>query len=181
VANEAHRPVDLARRPGIATRDAATYTCRYADSDLTSASASAFNAGLYADWATVYAKTIGANTCGESNALNGSSGGAPSELATNPYSYWALAHTALAFAVDLGAPGATESWQRLVSASNYAPATSGIFHLVCRASVVRSIEMKRREFIAGTAGLIGSVLPVIGRSQSKPCPPPRCTSAEDLL
>lgn len=32
--------------------------------------------------------------------------------------------------------------------------------------------MKRREFIAGTAGLIGSVLPVIGRAQNKPCPPP---------
>jgi len=33
--------------------------------------------------------------------------------------------------------------------------------------------MKRREFIAGTAGLIGSVLPGIGRAQSKPCPPDR--------
>jgi hypothetical protein len=106
---------------GYCYRDAATYTCRYADSDLTSGSTTAFNAGLYADWATVYAKTIGANNCGASNALNGSSGGAPAELSTNPYSYWALAHTALAFAVDLGAPGATEGWQRLVSASNYAP------------------------------------------------------------
>jgi hypothetical protein len=106
---------------GYCYRDAATYTCRYADSDLTSASTSAFNAGLYSDWAAVYAKTIGANTCGTSSALNGSSGGAPSELSTNPYSYWALAHTALAFAVDLDAAGAAEGWQRLVSASNYAP------------------------------------------------------------
>jgi hypothetical protein len=106
---------------GYCYRDAATYTCRYADSDLTGASTSAFNAGLYPDWATVYAKTIGTNTCSTSSALNGTSGGAPSEMSTNPYSYWALAHTALAFAVDLAAPGARDAWQRLVSASNYAP------------------------------------------------------------
>lgn len=31
--------------------------------------------------------------------------------------------------------------------------------------------MKRREFIVGTAGLIGTVLPLVGRGQAKPCPP----------
>jgi len=33
--------------------------------------------------------------------------------------------------------------------------------------------MKRREFMACTAGLMGSVLPVIGRAEDKPCPPDR--------
>jgi hypothetical protein len=106
---------------GYCYRNAAEYTCRYADTDLTSATTPAFNAGLYPDWATVYAKTVGTNTCGSSSALNGGSGSEPTEMSSNPYSYWALAHTALAFAVDLGAAGAAEGWQRFVSASNYSP------------------------------------------------------------
>jgi hypothetical protein len=32
--------------------------------------------------------------------------------------------------------------------------------------------LKRRDFLAGTAGIVGTALPVIGSSQVKPCPPP---------
>jgi hypothetical protein len=102
-------------------RDASRYTTKYADTDLTGAATSSFNAGLYPDWATVYARTVGTNNCSASNSLNGVSGSSPAEMSTNPYSYWALAQTALAFAVDLGAAGAADGWQRFVSASNYAP------------------------------------------------------------
>ena len=111
----------MGTQSGFCYRDAATYTVRYASTDLSGTSAATFNAGVYADWATVYANTIGANTCGSSSALNGGSGSEPTEMSSNPYSYWALAHTALAFAVDLGAAGAAEGWQRFVSASNYSP------------------------------------------------------------
>jgi hypothetical protein len=106
---------------GYCYRDASLYTTRYASTDLTSATTPAFNSGLYPDWATVYLNTVGQNTCSASNALNGGSGSDPSALSTNPYSYWALAHTALAIAVDVGAPGAVDGWRRLVSASNYSP------------------------------------------------------------
>jgi hypothetical protein len=32
--------------------------------------------------------------------------------------------------------------------------------------------MKRRDFLTGSAGLAGALLPMVGRTQSKPCPPP---------
>lgn len=32
--------------------------------------------------------------------------------------------------------------------------------------------MKRRQFLIASAGVVGSTLPLIGRAQSKPCPPP---------
>ncbi len=111
----------MGTQAGYCYRDAATYTCRYASSDLSGQSIPAFNAGVYADWATVYANTIGANSCNSSSALNGSSGSEPTALSTDAYPYWGLVHTALAFAVDLGAPGAAAAWARFVAASNYSP------------------------------------------------------------
>lgn len=32
--------------------------------------------------------------------------------------------------------------------------------------------MKRRDFLLGTAGIVGTTLPALGHAQSKPCPPP---------
>jgi len=80
-----------------------------------------FNAVLYPDWATVYSKNYGANSCDTSTVLQGSSGSAPADLSTVPYPYWGLAHAALAYAVDLGYPGAAQAWARYVAAANYAP------------------------------------------------------------
>jgi len=106
---------------GYCYRDAANYTCRYAGTDLSSQDNAGFNTGLYRDWASVYSSTIGTNTCDSGTNLRGSSGSEPTILSTDPYSYWALAHTALAFAVDLGVPGASAAWARFTSASNYSP------------------------------------------------------------
>lgn len=111
----------MGTQSGFCYRDAATYTVRYASTDLSGTSAATFNAGVYSDWATVYTNTVGTNTCNASTTLNGSSGGAPSILSTDGYPYWGLVHTALAFAVDLGITGASDAWTRYTSAPNYAP------------------------------------------------------------
>lgn len=111
----------MGTQSGYCFRDAATYALRFADADYSSSSAASFNSGLYADWATVYARSLGTNTCSASNALNGDSGDDPSILSTAGYTYWGLVQTALAFAVDLGTTGASDAWSRLISASNYAP------------------------------------------------------------
>lgn len=41
------------------------------------------------------------------------------------------------------------------------------------AEPIGDLHMKRREFLASTAGLIGSTLPVVGHTLSDPCPPSR--------
>lgn len=102
-------------------RDAATYTCAVAPTNLQGQPIDAFNRGLYSSWGQVYANQFGENTCNASTALNGGSGGAPGILSTDPYPYWGLVHVAIAYAVDLEAPGAFQAWQRLVNASNYSP------------------------------------------------------------
>jgi hypothetical protein len=112
----------MGTQSGYCYRQAANYTCRYADTNLSGVAVATFNASVYADWATVYTKTFGvANTCDSSTALGGSSGGDPLVMSTDPYPYWGLVHSALAYAVDVGAPGASAAWTRLIGASNYSP------------------------------------------------------------
>jgi hypothetical protein len=111
----------MGTQTGFCYRNAANYTVRYASTDLTGSSAAAFNAGVYSNWATVYANTIGANNCDSGTTLSGTSGADPTIMSTEAYPYWGLIHTALAFAVDLGVSGASDSWARFTSAPNYSP------------------------------------------------------------
>jgi hypothetical protein len=91
---------------GYCYRDAAYYTPAVAEPNLSNISnftAAAFNAGVYPDWATAYAKTaffdtngnwvgppIG-DTCDASTALRGLSGALPSQMLRDEGSYWAVA------------------------------------------------------------------------------------------
>lgn len=68
-------------------------------------------------WGQVYTATFGVPNTNCSTILQGSSGGAPS---TAPFQgYWGVVLVAIAYAVDHGAAGASESWSRLNSASNW--------------------------------------------------------------
>lgn len=103
-------------------RNAATYYLRIAATNLQSESNATFNAGVYSNWGQVYVATMEqANSCNSGTTLEGTSGSDPADLSTAAYPYWGLAHTALAFAVDIGAVGASEAWSRFVAATNYAP------------------------------------------------------------
>jgi len=69
---------------------------------------------FYNNWGQVFTATYGTSSCG--NTLLGSSGGAPEAAATG---YWGNLLPAIAYAVDHGASGAVESWDRLIGASNW--------------------------------------------------------------
>lgn len=64
--------------------------------------------------------------------LLGSSGGNPLDMATG---YWGNLHPAIAYAVQLGAPGAVEAYSRLTTASNYA-AGSATFNNIPQFGVI---------------------------------------------
>jgi hypothetical protein len=87
-----------------------------------------FNAAVFKNWREAYERTAlergwthDLDDCQLENALRGESGASPNVLAKDTNSYWALTQSALAFAVDLGAPGASDAWARLVNARNYNP------------------------------------------------------------
>jgi hypothetical protein len=88
---------------------AAQYTLPYAPTDA--ADWTSGSGPWYADWGEV-ARAMGLPTA--TNAGDPLVTGYP----TLPTGYWSNLLPALAYAVDHGAPGAPEAWNRLVSASN---------------------------------------------------------------
>jgi len=93
--------------------EAGQYTIKVADALISNPSNTT---SFYTSWGTVFEQTLGFpnNSCG--NTLHGSSGGDPASAATG---YWGNLLPAIAYAVDHGAGGASESWARLTSASNW--------------------------------------------------------------
>jgi hypothetical protein len=77
------------------------------------------NAGTtwYQSWGEVYTQTTGSTNNGSGNTLQGSSGGNPAAMSVG---YWGNLHPAIAYAVEHGAAGAADAWNRLTNASNYA-------------------------------------------------------------
>jgi hypothetical protein len=116
---------------GYCYRDAAVYAPVYASEwkiDPSKNAPAEFNASVYKTWREVYERTAlergwthDLDDCKLDNVLRGESGASPNVLAKDTNSYWALTQAALAFAVDLGAPGSTDAWARLVNARNYNP------------------------------------------------------------
>jgi hypothetical protein len=73
--------------------------------------------GFSSSWGEVWTNTHGSsNTSCGTTGLGGGSGGAPTNAATG---YWGNALPAIAYAVDHGAPGARDAWNRLTAASNW--------------------------------------------------------------
>ena len=95
---------------------AAQYTVNYSPSN--SANWSNGSGPWYADWAAV-ARSMSLPTTGDSGtALN-------SGYPTEPTAYWGNIMPALSYAVDHGASGAVEAWNRLNSASNFPTQAAG--------------------------------------------------------
>ena len=95
---------------------AAQYTVNYAPSN--SADWTNGTGPWYANWAAV-ARSMSLSTTGDSgSALN-------SGYPTEPTSYWGNMMPALSYAVDHGALGAIEAWNRLNSASNFPSQAAG--------------------------------------------------------
>jgi len=110
---------------GYCFTQASQYTLKVADA------ATGDLGATYASWGTVYAKTFGTASCG--NTLLGSSGGAPESAATG---YYGNLMPAIAYAVDHHAPGAAEAWARFTGAANFSIVQSSGFDKVACWGVV---------------------------------------------
>ena len=95
---------------------AAQYTVNYAPSN--SADWTNGTGPWYANWAAV-ARSMTLPTTGDSGSALAS--GYPTE----PTSYWGNMMPALSYAVDHGAAGAIDAWNRLNSASNFPTQAAG--------------------------------------------------------
>jgi hypothetical protein len=97
-------------------RYAAQYTAYYAPTNA--ANFSSGSGPWYASWGEV-ARAMAIPTSGNS--------GEPLEVGypDEPTGYWGNLMPAISYAVDHGATGASAAWDRLVSASNFAPQLSG--------------------------------------------------------
>jgi hypothetical protein len=99
-----------------------TYNYRYAAQyDITTAPTNSTDwAGgtgpWYANWGAI-AAAWGVPAADGGTALMGTSGSSPDAMGTG---YWGNLHPAIAYAVDHGAPGARDAYNRLTNASNYA-------------------------------------------------------------
>jgi hypothetical protein len=121
----------MGKQGGYCYRDSAEYAPVYAGEwkvDPSKVSPAEFNAAVFKTWREAYERTArerawthDLDDCGSDTLLRGTSGSSPNVLTKDSNSYWALNQAALAFAVDLGAPGATDAWARLVNARNYNP------------------------------------------------------------
>jgi hypothetical protein len=96
-------------------RHAAQFTVFYAPSQ--NADFSSGTGPWYADWGAV-AAAMGIPAADGGTSLQGSSGAAPDAMHAG---YWGNLQIALAYAVDHGAAGAAQAYERLTTASNYAP------------------------------------------------------------
>lgn len=96
-------------------RYAARYTVNYAPSATAN-----FRTGVgtwYANWGAV-ATAMAIPAADGGNALMGDSGGSAASMSSG---YWGNLQPALAYAVDHGAAGAADAYDRLVGASNFTP------------------------------------------------------------
>jgi hypothetical protein len=101
---------------------AGTFNYRYAEANYTVQIAPRNDAEFedgsgpwFADWGAV-AAAMGIPAADGGTSLFGESGGDPTVMDEG---YWGNVHPALAYAVDHGATGALEGWQRLVASSSY--------------------------------------------------------------
>ena len=81
-----------------------------------------FNANCYPTWLEAYIATYGREpeTIVDPKLL-GTSSRRPTTMARSDAHDWAIHASALAYAVDLGAPGARAAWDRMTSAPNWSP------------------------------------------------------------